>query len=255
MKQTSIDKLSEVYNYLLDRQDAEDKIYVTMIREILRAETITPSKAGKFDIYNYVAKDDIQPQMCGVYHDSGFKVASDGHILVAVKEEYGPDLEQTNLRKDGSFYEQKRIIKQEDGTFKSEMTNKPYVDERGHNHPVFPRWREVVPESEGATACKVDKKKFYDWVDKLRAMCKAETGKGKKWDTSWVVKVGVCAFKAELFAKMIEAMDYLGTDEILEHGSKHVVKAESDKGMAILMPIMVSDEFGTSEDRPGELVL
>lgn len=91
MKQTSIDKINKVYVAIKDSD--EFKMYAELLKDVIRAEAMTPVKAGKFNIYNYVANDEIHPSMCGVYHENGMKVASDSHILIAIEEEYPEEME------------------------------------------------------------------------------------------------------------------------------------------------------------------
>lgn len=209
MKQTSINKLSEVYNALRDPENARinNVQAAEMIQQVIRAEAMTPAKAGKFNIYNYVAKDEIHPAMNGVFLNDGWKTASDSHILISIKEEYDKEFEGRVMYKDGSFYNIHRRVKDENG----------------------------------------------DWVDKLRTAWKTEHGKGIKWDGRWYCKVGPCVFQAELFSKLIEAMEYLGATEVLMGDSNRAAMVRSDKGVCILMPVMQPDSFG--ESNPNHIVL
>ena len=88
-----------------------------LIEAIIRIES-EPKTKSKFKIWDYVSDDDLRPAMCRVFHDSGFKVASDGHILIALKEEYDSELEGKLLQKDGTIATQ---------------------------HTNYPKWRDVIP--------------------------------------------------------------------------------------------------------------
>lgn len=94
MKQTSITKLSEVYNNLNALYNGEKiahdyKSLADLIQQVIRAEATTEAKAGKFDYFKYADNSNsIRPIMQCVFHDEGYKVASDAHILIAVKDSY-----------------------------------------------------------------------------------------------------------------------------------------------------------------------
>ena len=110
MKQTSITKLSEVYNNLNALYNGEEiahdyKYLANLIQQVLRAES-PEAKAGKFDYFKYVENtNSIRPVMQCVFHDKGYKVASDAHILIAIKEDYPEEYEHKLLHADGSFEE------------------------------------------------------------------------------------------------------------------------------------------------------
>ena len=88
MKAESMKHLQKMYERCTD-----DMVYFKeLIEAIIRLESESTTKS-KFKIWDYVGSDTIRPAMCCVFHDSGFKVASDSHILIAFKEEYAPELE------------------------------------------------------------------------------------------------------------------------------------------------------------------
>lgn len=61
----------------------------------------TPHTSTKFDIYKMASKDETRPVMCGVFHDKGYKVASDATVLVAVRDAYDEALEGHILDRKG----------------------------------------------------------------------------------------------------------------------------------------------------------
>lgn len=255
MKQTSIDKINQVYMAIKDSD--EFKMYAELLKDIIRAEAMPPVKAGKFNLYNYVADDQIRPSMCGVYHENGMKVASDSHILIAIEDEYPEEMEGGVVLKDGSFVEIEEHVWDPEGRVTNTIKHRTsYVDKDGHNHPIFPKWRDVIPniDNGGWKAYKFDREKFYKWVEGLRVAHKTEYGKGVKWQPTWFCKVGPCGFKAEWFNRMIEAMDFLGTDEIFLHDEgRRAAVIKTDKGVCISMPAMLEDNF--SEDVPTHVIL
>ena len=206
MKQTSIDKLSKVYNALLDNPD--NKRLADLIQQVMRAES-PEAKAGKFDYFKYVDNTGTRPVMGCVFHDDGYKVASDAHILIAIKDNYPEEYEQKMLHADGSF---------EDGT--------------------YPKWRIVIPKPDGYEPYKVDRKAFYDWLTQKRAEYKAETGKGKKFVNEWRYQVGPAQFKAERFDLLLTAMERIGTDVLMVRDARRAAYAQTEDGTAMLMPVM-----------------
>ena len=46
-------------------------------------------------------KDTPRPQLTGVYHDNGYKVGTDAHIMAMIKSDYPSELEG-KIAKDGS---------------------------------------------------------------------------------------------------------------------------------------------------------
>lgn len=215
MKQTSITKLSEVYNALINPEEStiDNKAAADLIKQVIRAETNTTSKASKFNFYNYVAKDPYRPFMNGVFHDNGTKVASNSHILVALKEDYPAELEGKTLLKDGSFVEAE------------------------HQH--YPKWRSIMPtDYADRTQYKIDFDKFYKWLDEKRVEFKTVNGKGTKWQEHWAVQVGDARLKASFFDKLVSAMKFLGTDTIWVRDNRRPIAVKSDAGECILMPML-----------------
>ena len=90
MKTESLNELRQAVDRLTytasDLSNAKEDILkaIDHIRAAIFIETPTPK--GSFNIYDYTADDQIRPAMCGVFHDGGFKVASEGHILAAYKD-------------------------------------------------------------------------------------------------------------------------------------------------------------------------
>lgn len=217
MKQTSIDKLSEVYNNLNALYNGEKiahdyKSLADLIQQVMRAES-PEAKAGKFDYFKYVEnRDSIRPVMQCVFHDEGYKVASDAHILIAIKDSYPEEYEHKMLHADGSF----------------------------EKYGTYPQWRYVIPKPDGYEPYKVDRKAFYEWLTQKRAEYKAETGKGKKFVNEWRYQVGPAQFQAERFDKLLTAMERIGTDVLMVKDARCSAYAQTEEGTALLMPMMMA---------------
>lgn len=219
MKKESEKLLNEIYVY------SDDPNIKKKVLQILRIEQ--SQAKGKFDYYKYVCKDELRPLMTGVYHDNGFKVASDAHIMIAFKDDYDvSELEGKVLGKDGAFIKGK-----------------------------YPNWRAVIPElSNGKYQKKSETVKinFTKW-DEIMATWKAEKKVG---DEKKAVKVGNAYYNVELFNLLVLALKKLGVDEFINtwnlrygHPVDEASPAAgfirtSDGSVALLMPYRVeNDEY------------
>ena len=206
MKKESINKLQTIYTKLMQ---IDETTLAEMITEVVRAETVI-TKVGKFSFYDFVSKEECREVMQGVYHDDGFKVASDGRILIAIREEYDKDFEGKILAKDGSFIER-----------------------------CYPRWRCVIPQEEGEFY-EIDESKFTEQLAKIRAEYKMQYVKAKRWDSSWVVKIGGAYYSAEYFARVLTAMKRIGITKV-QITERNVLLHKSDDAILILMPRYVTE--------------
>ena len=181
-----------------------------LIEAIIRIES-EPKTKSKFKIWDYVSDDDIRQAMCRVYHDSGFKVASDGHILVALKEEYDPELEGKLIKKDG--------------TIETQFTN-------------YPKWRDVFPNPQLTVMApvKLDFEKIKGFEADFKAKMKAEN---RKYAITAVRVAKNCWFKLEYLVKLAKVMEHIGTDTLMVNpDGRRAALTSSDKGKALLMPIV-----------------
>lgn len=149
---------------------------------IIRIES-PQSSNPKFDFYKYAAKDDMRPAMCGIFHDKGQKVVSDGRILIAKKEDYPEEYEGKILGKDGKFIDGK-----------------------------FPNYESIFPDLKKSayTEHEVDFEAFADFVLQTKA-----TAKLRGSDTSFAfVKIGSCFFKFQFFQLLVSYMKEIGAKTI-----------------------------------------
>lgn len=182
-----------------------------LIEAIIRIES-EPKTKSKFKIWDYVSDDTIRPAMCHVYHDKGYRVASDGHILVAVKEYYDPSLEGRLMLKNGTLAPE--------------------------NEYRYPRWRDVIPNTElmEMVPAKIDFDKLKGFEADFKAKMKAAD---RKYATTAVRVTKNCWFKLEYLVKLAKVMAHIGTDILLVNADgKRAALASTDQGKAILMPIL-----------------
>lgn len=131
MKSESLKKLNDILYVTSASNFGESADYVAkLVMEVIRMET--PAASTKFDIAKFCdTKDSIRPAMQSVFHDQGYKVASDGQILIALKEQYADDMEQKLL---------------------NVHTGEIYGHGVGENKQRYPKWRDVIPNHNHATA-------------------------------------------------------------------------------------------------------
>lgn len=204
MKPESLKHLQNLY------ERTEDKYFKETIEAIIRLESETKSK-GKFNLWDYVSKDDIRPAMRCVLHDSGLKVASDSYILVVLKEDYPEDMEGKLMKKDGTI----------------------------ETDVKFPNWRMCIPDPK-----KMDVVARLDFAG-IRAF-EADFKAKKKLDKrmNGYVKVGGSLFRLEYLIKAVRFMEHIGTDELMlsADGRKAALAVSGDSKM-VLMPACPREKF------------
>lgn len=205
MKKESEKLLNEIY-VMTEDQKIKDKVL-----QILRIEAPQPN--GKFDYFKYVSKELSRPIMTGVFHDNGFKVASDAHILIAFKDDYDvSELEGKVVGKDGAFIEGK-----------------------------YPQWRTVIPDFTSnkhgyrTETVKID---FNKWAEFMKVY---KADKKLNQERIWV-KIGEQIYKVDMFNLLTIAMKRIGTDEIInslgQYGGKAGLCNGNDGSIALLTPAM-----------------
>jgi hypothetical protein len=207
MKAESMKHLQKMYERCTD-----DMVYFKELIEaiiLLESESTTKSK---FKIWDYVGSDTIRPAMCCVFHDSGFKVASDSHILIALKEEYAPELEGRLMKKDG-------VLLTED--------------------TKYPKWRDVIPNPElnGMIPIVLDFAKIREIEKDFKAKVKA-LGSTYNNVLGYVKVADKYTFKLQLLMKMVRFMEHTGTNEMLvDPNGRRAVLAIGGESRGILMPV------------------
>lgn len=211
MKQESMKHLQKMHAMCSEHMGC----FKELIEAIIRIES-EPKTKSKFKIWDYVSNDNIRPVMRHVCHDGGFKVASDGHILIALKEEYEPSLEGRLMLKNGTLARE--------------------------NEYRYPKWRDVIPNTElmEMVSVKIDFDKLKGFEADFKAKMKAAD---RKYAITAVRVTENCWFKLEYLVKMARAMEHIGTDILMVNADgRRAALASTDNGKAILMPIIGYDE-------------
>ena len=172
---------------------------------------------GKFDIWKFVAKDKQRPAMTGVFHDKGFKVASDTHILVAVKEAYPKENEGKIIDK------KKNVIKD----------------------AKYPKWRDLIQKGEDAG---IDIDHLASFIEGVKEMTGADFTSKKFYDgVKIALPIGgeMRLFPAEPLATFLRAAKEIGGTityrNLGESGKSMMLQAEGKGGYALIMNTMPSN--------------
>ena len=150
-----------------------------------------------------------------VLHEGGFKVATDGTIVVAIREGYPSVLENKLLSKDNVVIDRKS----------------------------YPKWEAVYPlnlEDFGFPKYKISQNKFKVWLADVRRRHQEKRGKKINYDSEWYVHIGNAYFSAQQFARIIKAMKILGADELTVIDPKYGdirVFTETEEGWMIAMAL------------------
>lgn len=209
--------LQEINAAVSQTSNDELKKFVTeKITAIFRMQDAKALRTKKFNIYDYVSKDenDPLPLTCGVYHDkeNGMMVATDHKILVAVAAAWYKEYDNKVIARDGHEVNHWRS---------------------------FPNWKCVIPREFSAefTITREIEDAFHRFVKECRALAKTN-GKGKRWDNAWAVKVGNTGLRAEYFAKVLTAMRHIECTTLkTQEDNFQPVFAQNENGVVLCMPI------------------
>lgn len=163
----------------------------------------------RFNIYNFVGSDMFRAPLTGVFHDGGYKVASDAIVLAAIKSDYPEELEHHIIDKDG-----KEVIGK------------------------YPQWRTCLPDGKDYKPYRIELSRVDAFLKERRAAWKESVGKGTKWgDYKWIVQIGPAYFRAHKFETFLSGMKEIGSTEILVIDKRRTAYAKTDKGWVLIFPV------------------
>lgn len=171
----------------------------------------TPASSMKFNIYDFTNDDNgTRPVMGCVHHEEGFKVASDSHVLIAVKDSYPEELEGKNIDKKGEASE--------------------------YN---YPKWRAIFSDRQKeAEGYRIDFGKLADWGKEHSA----ERKMNGKWGTRPAyVKVGPAFFKLETLTLLAKFMKDRGINTLHVEDCRRAAACFAEDGsMGLIMPCVAT---------------
>ena len=222
---TNLSKLQEAYNLLGIIED--DKSVSPKVKEIKRyihefmVDNEPTPKGNTFNIWDFVANDELCPEMNGVFHDkeSGMAVATDSHILVTDMASY--DESKTDP-------EGRRIA----------------IDKYGKPiEGVFPKWQNVLPPKEtalerGYQRYHVDVKDVDAYIKKCNAYMKINgfTGRYAKRPVFNIPNTNIL-FMASYLRKFLIASG--GDIFVLDNKPNRPAIYWSEERNVLLMPMLI----------------
>lgn len=250
-------------------KESENSVLKTVIEKYASDKQIA-SVVKKIDDMDFVRNDENYASLSGVFHDDGYKVATEGHVLSMIKSDY-PKEDEGKIK--GSNYIMKYIDKKienlkknylpnaeanldraakEQGTGSRlyEMMNKKLEDLKkeiadleeqkntGNIKGNFPSYKKVIPSM--GNNPNYSKANGFDDFDKVlkTAMVAAAYRKANKEPIA-TVKVGNRVFDADKLVKVMAMAKKHGLSEILgdnENPTK-AIEFKGDKGSVVIMPM------------------
>ena len=196
---------------LAERDDATtaDNVFVLdQLRRFLTSNAPDPSN-GKFDLYKYVAKDELRPVLNAVYHDNGFRVATDANILIALAgQKYTEEYEGKTIDSKAAEVEGK-----------------------------FPAWRNVIP---------LEEKQPLKWTINRPAIVEAvkvakQRKKEDKHSKTFISVHGV-GFKPDLLLKLADFAAYTNAPTLsLRDSTRAACVYAPDGSIGLLMPVLLKE--------------
>lgn len=152
----------------------------------------------KFNLYKYVDKENIYPRLNGVLHKDGYKVATNGCILIRYKCDYPREYEGKVIGKNG------KVV-----------------------NDWFPNWKNAIPKDYKNYPIQIDldTDKILKWRNEFK--------KDKR--NIYIVKIGNTYFNLKLFALAAEFMKYFNIQRFYINGN-NAACARSEKDFVIIMP-------------------
>ena len=213
-----INRLRNIINIASMENTDENKTIVKLCNEILFLESSgLKAKKGSINIYDYVGKDYNRPIFTGVYHNNGEIVASDSHILLVLKNyAYEAKFEGKVISKSGEEIKAK-----------------------------YPNYNSVKPINNTETI-QIDRDNFSNAIKADKAKKRLLSAKEKKAHEAYYKINGIYLDLYEM-EKFINAMEYLGTDNIQMHPTdkSRPILSETTKGWTVLMPCLGIEENKT----------
>ena len=210
------------------RGDDAMKGVVAELHAILACE-MNDVKLGKLDLYKFVSDDNIRPSITGVYHEEGWRIATDGRILLAIKQDYSPELEGRIILKNGSLLDKELR---------------------------YPRWRSVIPDvMDEWKTFRLDFAELSEVLREAKAhekVWKKSMGKHYSSSISLNGEIWLRTSYLKLFATVMKECNIT---EISYKDNGRGIVVKNDTLQLLLMPVCHSDEvegcfYGTLKGVP-----
>lgn len=177
------------------------------LMQIMRIETANTRVSG-FKMTDYISKDPLRPVFTGVYYDeSGYEVATEGHILVYRKANVPDDLKNKVVLPNGEF-----------------------LSEREYNR--YPNWKAVIPKkSKDTIDCTIDIAKVEEFAKDWKAIKKVSD------KAIAVVKIGEYYFKLDLLVLFCKALKFAQVVECYSNNGYNLYFGDFESMGGVLMAL------------------
>ena len=186
----------------------------TLLSDFLRANTIAQNE--KFDLSKYVSnqKNDNQETLTGIFHENGFRIATNGRILCVVDNDYPDEFEGKTVSPKGQIIEGR-----------------------------FPVWQNVLPKVDDLTGM-IFTKNVENILQKIKEEQTVAKTKGADVFVKIVHKEQTVCFDAKMFVLFLKFVKtYRKTDVGIKYcGSQSNIFAKDKNGnLCLLMCREVND--------------
>lgn len=189
---------------------AREAIIAAMYRD-------TPRTYSRFNLQAVALPDsdkNIRPAMTGVYHEGGYRVASDGSVLFALKGEYPEEQEGKIIGRDG-----REIV------------------------ATYPKFRDVYPTTEPEAIWEIDPAKILDFERRLKAENKAAKKSAIEVEKEGFVYVGETCFKLDKIAILAKFMESYKCNKLKTWGKRRAACVDAEDGSwGLIMPVRRDDD-------------
>lgn len=210
--------INERLGYVENRLSEIEKYggWISTKRKIF--ESLNVKKApSTFKYEDYISNETInRPSLCGIFHDRGYKIASNAQILVALKEDYDPKLE-------GKIIWTEKV--------KEDIENSGF----DLSNAKYPQWESVIPPSDAMKSIDID------WNEVLTKANRTEN-LAKVYGDKHSCFVMVCGEKnycidPTLLKKFAKAAIKIGASNLYYNDKKFggVLLVENEKGKLLMM--------------------
>ena len=230
--------VSSIFNDELRRIDEEFEAYGKLSIERFRQLTTGIKEKAKkkaFKLADYIAdKKSNYKALQGIYHDpDGYAVASDTHILVAIKEDVDEKTSGKIIKPDGTVIDVIEINGIEE-------------------HAKYPKWKTIIRTDGWEQA--VDFNKLLDFIlgvkEEIKGLSKADR---EQFDVVLRFSNGtIIPFDLNPLEKFANAAINIGANSINVKDANSSIIAKSDNGYVLLMPVRlnsVSDYYDFYPER------
>ena len=194
------------------------------VADAQQVPSVSAKAVSKINPYDYVGKDETRPVLQGVFHDSGYAVASDAQILIS----------------DAALYEKKnegKIIGKNDNKISG----------------LYPRWRDLIPGEGETNVERMDFGRLRNFLAGVKAAREAEwtrlKAEGKKvgsksnyvGDARVLLNIGdnqIIGFKYSVLSKLADFAEHIGAKELQYVDDRRGVAVQTKKGIGLAMPVM-----------------